>query len=191
MRSLAVILLLNIVSQYIDGQKTGIFDGEKNIGNPEKKGSSLYSPGDQSYTLSGAGYNIWFDRDEVYFLYSKLRGDFLLTANFEFKGTGKNPHRKTGWMIRETLDDNSSHITAAVHGDGLTVLQWRVSAGAQMRDPHDEIFATDSGFNVIQIERQGKSITMRAAHSGKPFVVIGSRNIPPVELKSCYGACCE
>jgi Tol biopolymer transport system component len=46
-----------------------------------------------------------------------------------------------------------------------------------MRDPHDEIFATDSGFNVIQVERQGKTITMRAAHAGKPFVVIGSRNM--------------
>jgi Tol biopolymer transport system component len=177
MRCFAMILLLNIFSQYTEGQKTGIFEGGKDIGNPEKKGSSTYLPEDQSYTIKGAGYNIWFDRDEFYFLYSKLKGDFLLTANFEFKGKGKEPHRKTGWMIRETLDDNSSHITGAVNGDGLTVLQWRVSTGAQMRDPHDEIFATDSGFNVIQVERQGKTITMRAAHAGKPFVVIGSRNM--------------
>jgi Tol biopolymer transport system component len=172
-----MILLLNIVSQFTSGQKTGIFDGGKDIGNPLKKGSSLYLSEDQSYTVRGAGYNIWFNRDEFYFLYSKLKGDFLLTANFEFKSKGKELHRKTGWMIRETLDDNSSHITAVVHGDGMTVLQWRVEAGAEMRDPHDEIFATDSGFNVVQIERQGKLITMRAAHSGKPFVVIGSHNM--------------
>jgi Tol biopolymer transport system component len=177
MKCLAALLLLNIVSQYIEGQKTGIFEGGKDIGNPEKKGLSVYVPEDQSYTIKGAGYNIWFDRDEFYYLYSKLKGDFLVTASFEFKAKGKEPHRKTGWMIRETLDDNSSHITGAVHGDGLTVLQWRVSAGAQMRDPHDEIFAADSGFNVIQLERQGKTITMRAAHAGKPFVIIGSRNM--------------
>jgi TolB protein len=56
-------------------------------------------------------------------------------------------------------------------------MQWREVAGAAMRDPQDEIFAKDSSYNVIQIERAGKNITMRAAHYGKPFDIIGSHDM--------------
>jgi Tol biopolymer transport system component len=43
-----------------------------------------------------------------------------------------------------------------------------------MRDPQDEIFAKDSSYNVIQVERAGKKIIMRAARNGKPLDIIGS-----------------
>jgi Tol biopolymer transport system component len=165
--------LLNIASA--QNSPVGIFQAHSDIGNPKKAGSATYSQADQSYTLKGAGYNIWFERDEFQYMFNKIKGDFILTANFEFQGKGTNPHRKTGWMIRESTDATSSHITATLHGSGLTVLQWRVSKGATMRDPQDEIFSKDSSFNVIQIERAGKNITMRAAHNGKPLQVIGSQ----------------
>ncbi len=152
-------------------------NANSDIGNPKKAGSSVYNKADQSYALKGAGYNIWFERDEFHYLFNKIKGDFILTANFEFIGKGNNPHRKTGWMVRETTDAKSSHISATLHGSGLTVLQWRVSQGAAMRDPQDEIFAKDSSFNVIQIERAGKKIIMRAAHTGKPFETIGSHEM--------------
>jgi len=45
-------------------------------------------------------------------------------------------------MIRETTDEKSPHITATLHGNGLTVLQWRGAAGAAMRDPQDEMFCS-------------------------------------------------
>jgi TolB protein len=159
----------------------GVFGNSQDIGNPKIKGSAVYNKPDQSYTLSGGGYNIWFERDEFHYLFNKIKGDFIMTANFEFVGKGVEAHRKTGWMIRESSDEKSPHITATLHGDGLTVLQWRGVAGAAMRDPQDEIFATDSAYNIIQIERTGKKITMRAAHAGKPLEIIGTHemeNIP-------------
>jgi Tol biopolymer transport system component len=76
-------------------------------------------------------------------------------------------------MIRESTDEKASHISATLHGDGLTVLQWRVSAGATMRDPQDELFAEGKAYNIVQLERSGKTITMRAAHTGEPFETIG------------------
>jgi TolB protein len=151
----------------------GIFQSNSDIGNPKKAGSSTYNKIDQSYTLKGGGYNIWFARDEFQYLNNKIKGDFILTANFEFVGKGVEKHRKTGWMVRETIDEKSPHITATLHGDGLTVLQWRGEAGVAMRDPQDEIFAKDSSYNVIQIERVGKKIIMRGAKIGKPFDEIG------------------
>jgi TolB protein len=171
-----IILMLSSLLNIVSAQNTpvGIFQANSDIGNPRKAGSAVYSPADQSYILKGGGYNIWFARDEFHYLFNKIKGDFIVTANFEFEGKGVNPHRKTGWMVRETTDDKSSHISATLHGSGLTVLQWRVTAGAAMRDPQDEIFSKDSTFNVIQIERAGKNIIMRAAHNGKPLETIGS-----------------
>ena len=182
MKSLIIFMLSSILT-VASAQNTpvGIFQSNSDIGNPKKSGSATYEKADQSYTMKGAGYNIWFQRDEFHFLYNKIKGDFILTANFEFVGKGNNPHRKSGWMVRETTGEKSSHISATLHGSGLTVLQWRVSEGAAMRDPEDEIFSKDSSFNVIQIERAGKNIIMRGAHNGKVLETIGSHvmdNLP-------------
>jgi TolB protein len=167
----------------------GIFQFSYDIGNPKKAGSANYNSTDQVYSLTGSGYNIWFARDEFHYLYDKIKGDFILTANFKFEGKGTESHRKTGWMLRATTDDSSPHISATLHGDGLTVMQWRDFKGAEMKDPEDEVFAKDSAFNVIQIERAGKIVFMRAAHDGKPFVIIGSyemTNLPDEILAGLF-----
>ena len=146
----------------------------KDIGNPKITGSAEYDGTNQVYTLKGGGYNIWFERDEFHFLYNKMEGDFILTANFEFTGNGVDPHRKTGWMVRASEEENAPHCTAVLHGDGLTVLQWRELKGAFMRDPEDEIFAPKPWYQILQLERKGKKIIMRAAHPGEPLQLIGS-----------------
>jgi Tol biopolymer transport system component len=174
MKYLTVFLLSTISFITADSQYLGVFQYNSDIGNPKNSGSAIYNESDQSYTLKGSGYNIWFERDEFYFLYNKIKGDFILTANFKFQGKGTEPHRKTGWMLRVSAKDNSSHISAVLHGDGLTVLQWRDSEGAPMKDPENELFAKGSNYEIIQIERSGKIITMRAAHPGEPLELIGS-----------------
>jgi hypothetical protein len=155
----------------------GIFKTATDVGDPEKTGSSHYDPISQVYTLNGGGYNIWFNRDEFHFLNLPVKGDFILTANFEFVGEGVDPHRKVGLMIRESIDEEASHISATLHGDGLTVLQWRELRGAYMRDPQDEIFTKKTHYSILQLERKGKVITMRAAHEGEPLQLIGAKTM--------------
>ncbi|MCU0381694.1 MAG: hypothetical protein MUE58_10945, partial [Chitinophagaceae bacterium] len=147
------------------------------IGNPALKGTYKYDSRDQSYTLSGGGYNIWFNRDEFQFLHTGIKGDFILTANFAFPSTAGDAHKKVGWMIRESLQDDASHISATYHADGLTALQWRVLRGAYMRDPEDEIFSTKKHPQVMQLERTGNTITMRVANPGEPLQVVGSQEM--------------
>ena len=190
MKYLFIIMLSTLVNiASAQNSPVGIFQANSDIGNPKAAGSANYNLTDQSYTLKGGGYNIWFERDEFHFLYNKIKGDFIMTANFEFVGKGTEAHRKTGWMIRESTDEKSMHISATLHGNGLDVLQWRGSTGIAMRDPQDEIFATDSSYSVLQVERAGKNIIMRAAHAGKPFIVIGSHemeNMPDEVLAGLF-----
>ncbi|MFH0842238.1 MAG: hypothetical protein V1903_06415 [Bacteroidota bacterium] len=182
MKKLIPLLILAFLAlDSIYGQTAGIFDNSRDIGNPAKAGTSSYEPSDQSYKLKGSGYNIWFERDEFHFLYNEIKGDFIMTANFRFSGEGKEPHRKTGWMLRTTTDENSQHISAVLHGDGLTLMQWRDFKGAEMKDPEDQIFSKGSGYEILQIERAGRIIYMRAALPGKPLENIGSyemENLP-------------
>jgi TolB protein len=168
-------ILLFSVSLVLSAQnnKIGIFQFNSDIGNPALKGSGSYDQTAQEYSIKGSGYNIWFERDEFFFLFNKIKGDFIITANFEFKGDGKVLHRKTGIMIRESDEANASHISATLHGDGLTVLQWRELKGAFMRDPEDEIFSPKSKYGILQIERSRSKIIMRAAHFGEPLQLIG------------------
>jgi TolB protein len=161
-------LLFTGLSLSASAQNTlGIFEGSQDIGTGVKPGSATYVPATQQYILSGAGYNIWFDHDEFRYAYKKMKGDFLLYTRADFVGqNGVDPHRKVGWMVRKSLDGNSAQVNAVEHGDGLTSLQYRKTAGATT----EEIKSKITHANVIQLERKGNTYTMRVAEFGKPFV---------------------
>ena len=154
----------------------GIFDDHTDIGNPKMSGSASYDEATQSYRIAGAGSNIWFNRDEFHFIYKKLKGDFILTADFEFSGDTASAigHRKIGWMIRESTDEGAASANACKHIDGLVVLQWRPYKGMFMRDPEEERFYAKKGGQTIQLTRVGKTITMKIAHPGEPLQLVGS-----------------
>jgi len=173
MRALFVIINLLIVTIIFAQNPVGIFSNHSDIGKPKLSGSIIYNSEDQSYNLKGAGYNIWFGRDEFHYAFNKLKGDFILTANFKMLGKGVDPHRKIGWMVRAGEGDDAAHMTATVHGDGMIALQWRRMRGAHMRDPQDEIFTKKSATEVVQLERLGKVFIMRVAHPGEPLQEIG------------------
>ncbi len=159
-------------------QPIGYFQNNSDIGKPEISGSASYDEQHQEYVIKGSGYNIWFDKDEFNYTFNKIKGNFTITANFEFVGKGTDPHRKIGWMVRESIDANSAHASATLHGDGLTLLQWREIKGASMRDPEDQIFSKKHNYKILQLERTGNTIIMRAAHLGEPLQVIGSHTFP-------------
>lgn len=176
----ALILLLFPAIMWFTGacaqHPLGIFDDHADIGNPKLAGSASYDEATQTYSIAGSGSNIWFNRDEFHFLYKKIKGDFILTADFEFTGdtAASVGHRKIGWMIRESTDEGAASYNACKHIDGLTLLQWRPYRGMYMRDPEEEIFFSKRGGQTIQLERIGKMITMRIAHPGEPLQDVGS-----------------
>ena len=175
MKNFNFIISLILFSQNLGAQ--GIFEIQTDIGKPKNAGSTVYDKQKQSYHLKGSGYNIWFQRDEFQYAYNKIKGDFILTANFSFEGKGTDAHRKIGWMVRESTDEDASHISAVLHGDGLTVLQWRALRGAYMRDPEDEIFALKKNYSILQLERKGEKFILRAAHVGEPLQHIGTHEM--------------
>ncbi|ADB37957.1 TolB family protein [Spirosoma linguale] len=182
MKKLRVNLLFSIVCLALGTARTvlaqkqdlGVFDGHGDIGAVLKPGSAAYNPKTHTYELSGSGYNVWFDHDEFHFMWKRMKGDFILYTRAALVGKGVDPHRKVGWMVRSSLDGKSPHINAVEHGDGLTSLQFRRTAGANT----EEIRSKITGADVIQLERKGNTYTMRVAKFGEPFVTEQVTDLP-------------
>lgn len=149
------------------------FTGD-HIGNPKVQGNHQYDEKTQSFTLTGAGYNIWFDRDEFYYVSKAVKGDFILTARVEFTGKGVNAHRKAGLMIRTSKEDNAVYMDAALHGDGLTAMQYREIHGGTTLEKRALKVMPD----VLQLERIGNICIMRIAKDGSPLEVVSSLAVP-------------
>jgi Tol biopolymer transport system component len=118
---------------------------------------------------------MWFGHDEFHFVYKQLMGDFILSARGRFLGDGTDQHRKLGWMIRRSLEPNAPYADVAVHGDGLTSMQFRRAAGHETEEKKSSI----RGADVIQLERRGGTFVMSVARFGQPFV---SESLDDVDL---------
>ena len=162
----AAFLFLVLVSAASAQSRLDIFENHTDVGAPAKPGSTVYIPETRQFVISGAGANVWADRDEFQFCWKKMTGDFILYARAEFLGNWVDYHRKVGWMVRKNLDSNSPHVNAVEHGDGLTSLQFRRTAGAQTEE--HKLKMTKA--NILQLERRGDVYIMRAAVYGQPFL---------------------
>ena len=145
----------------------GIFDNQSDVGDIKRTGNVAYDEKNQAYTIEGSGQNIWGKHDGFHFVYKKIKGDFIVRANVAFIGKGVEDHRKIGWMVRSSLDSTASHVSAAVHGDGLTSLQYRKASDSAT----DEMRSSVKGADVIQLERKGNTYIMSVAKNGELFTV--------------------
>jgi TolB protein len=140
-----------------------IFDGQTDIGHPSHIGKVEFNKQSGEYTVSGGGSNMWFSADAFNFVWKKVSGDVSLAADINFQGTGGDPHRKGCLLVRQTLEPDSPYADAALHGDGLTSLQYRESKGARTY----EIQANASGPKRLRIEKRGKYVSMSIAKAGE------------------------
>lgn len=147
---------------------TGLFDGHLDIGSTKQAGGLEYEAATGQYRIFGAGSNIWGRSDAFHFAWKSIQGDFILRARLAFEGEGTDPHRKIGWMVRESLRPDAAHMSGALHGDGLTSLQWRPESAAET----SEITAPLQAPDIIQLERRGNRFTLSAAKDGEPWVTV-------------------
>jgi Tol biopolymer transport system component len=143
----------------------GIFDSHTDVGRPGRSGSASYDAQRQEYLLAGSGQNMWNDRDDFHFVWKRLTGNFILSTRARFIGAGVEEHRKIGWTIRPSLEPNGAHVTAALHGNGLTSLQFRRTTGGTTEEAKSRDSLPDPDA-VIQLERRDGVYLMSVARFG-------------------------
>jgi TolB protein len=116
--------------EFARSAELGLFDNETDIGNPAKAGHAVFEPISGTYSISGGGENMWFTNDSFHFVWKKVTGDLALHAAIVWQNAGGNAHRKGCLMVRQSLEPDSPYVDVAVHGDGLTSLQFRETPGA-------------------------------------------------------------
>ena len=93
----------------------GIFEGNVDIGNVGHAGSVVFSSSDSTYAVSGGGTNMWFDSDQLHYVWKKATGDISIAADIEWVGEGVDSHRKACLIFRQDLDTSSVYVDVAVH----------------------------------------------------------------------------
>lgn len=142
-----------------------VFECENDIGTVSVPGRMKYDETSDIYTLTAAGANMWFGKDAFFLVWMKVEGDFEISGDIDFVGEGVNPHRKLGFMIREDLSEDCAYADIAVHGDGLTSLQYRPARGAET---FGEASVEGKAPTAIALARRGNVISARSGQGVLP-----------------------
>jgi Tol biopolymer transport system component len=153
-----------------DAGSVGIFEAHGDIGTVLHPGSITFDRVAKSYTVSASGENMWFAKDAFHFAWKKVTGDCALAADIAFVGKGTDPHRKACLMLRQSLDADAAYVDAAIHGDGLTSLQFRDAKGGATH----EVQANVSAPVRLRIEKRGKYALMYLAAKGEELKFSGA-----------------
>jgi Tol biopolymer transport system component len=168
---LSVIFILSMSTKSVFGDSTnlGIFSNQADIGKVGIAGSADFNPATSEYFIAGGGENMWFTNDAFHFVWKKMSGDFTLTADVKFVGTNGNPHRKACLLVRQSLKPDSVYADVALHGSGLTALQYRDTPD----DTTHEIQSNISAPTRMRIEKRGDYISMWLAAAGEDLKPAG------------------
>jgi hypothetical protein len=149
----------------------GVFDGQSDIGGAVIPGSASFDPGTGKYTVTSAGYNIWYNRDEFRYLWKKMSGDVSLAADVSFPNPEGYGDRKAVFVIRQDLDDDSKEAMTALHGAGLIHLAQRPEKNANLKESHrvESSVHKDGSTERIGIEKRGDSFALFVSLNGEPM----------------------
>jgi Tol biopolymer transport system component len=148
----------------------GVFGNQADVGEVASAGSASFDSG--TYRLTASGANIWGGADAFHYVWTQRSGDLHVAADIEFEGTGGDPHRKAGLMIRQNLTPGSPYADVMVHGDGMVALQYR-----EVQDgPTRQIVSAASHPSRVRLEREGDFVYFSVAgtdgalrHAGGSF----------------------
>lgn len=171
---LLVLLCVSVTSaDQLESRQLGLFESQGDVGTTPLKGAAEFNAATSEYRITGGGENIWGTADAFHFLWKRMSGDVTITADVAFVGKGAVGHRKAVLIVRQSLDADSAYVDIALHGDGLTSLQFRETPGAETREVRSEVRAPTR----LRLERRGNRFTMSVGQPGPDLATA-----PPVTV---------
>src|SRR3954447_13753014 len=189
MRKFIFVLVLAFFSIPIcQSQSLGIFTEHSDVGSVLHSGSTTYDPSKNAYTLVGSGENMWATADAFQFAWKKISGDMEISADISFLNSGGNEHKKAVLMLRQSLDADSVYADVALHGNGLTSLQFRDEKGKITSEVESKMSAPAR----LRITRVGKYVYISLAQQGSDVHFAGGSVRIPLgdeEIYAGIGVC--
>jgi regulation of enolase protein 1 (concanavalin A-like superfamily) len=141
------------------------------IGAVGAAGSATYNGG--TFTVSGAGADIWNSADAFRFVYTTLAGDGSIVADVTSVQYVAN-WTKAGVMMRESLDPGSKHAFMLVSAGKGLAFQRRVSTNGLSTNTAGPAAAAPY---FVKLTRSGSTITAMVSSNGSTWTTVGSDTI--------------
>ena len=165
----------------VQAQRFGIFSSQSDIGSVLHAGSASYNATSRTYTLKGSGENMWMRKDSFHYLWKKTSGDIALSATIRFPSEGGSAHKKAALVIRQSLEPDAVYADAALHGLGLTALQYRSAKSDVTGDIELNFKSIEDAPTALRIEKRGNHITMYISSHGEPMHLSGASTLVSIE----------
>jgi hypothetical protein len=142
-------------------------------------GGVTYDAASQTYTVTGAGADIWGNADQFQYVFKNLAGDGTMVARVTNIGPGSNTWAKAGVMIRQSLAVGSTHaaMVLSANSDGTAgngySYQRRLVADAASSSNDGTAPAIKPPY-WVQIARKGNVFTASVSPDGKTWTQVGT-----------------
>ena len=145
----------------------------QDIGAVAITGNASFDPASNTFSVKGAGADIWGTADAFHFAYRTMTGDGVIVARVATV-PNTNAWTKAGVMIRETLDPGSTHALMLVSFSKGLLFERRQMTGA--------ITVGTAGALVgapywVKLERIGNSFNAYSSPDGATWTLVGSDTI--------------
>ena len=147
-------LFLGLAPLAASAAGVGAFSDVSDVGRVNRPVEARFDSAAGAYVVSAGGENMWGTHDAFGFVWKQARGDLTLMARVELQGESTQGHRKAGVMFRQSLVPDAVYADVVVHGDGLTSLQYRATAGGETR----EIQCAMKAPAAVRLEKRGEYI---------------------------------
>ena len=144
------------------------------IGSVGVAGTSEYDQATQTFTIKGAGADVWGSNDAFQFAYQQLTGDGTIIARVASMSNNA-AWVKAGVMIRATLTANSAHAFMLESFSKGLAFQRRVATGGLTTSTAGALAAAPYW---VRLDRAGDVFTASQSIDGATWVAVGTETIP-------------
>jgi len=155
-----------------DGWKAmDIYKNKSDIGLP---GSTSYKNG--AFSVTAAGYNIWYGSDGFHYVYKQMSGDGEITARVKSMD-GTHVYAKAGIMVREKLTANSKMVVNAVEPYSMCQFVWRSKDNGGCEFAVNEGAAHLFGPYWVKLVRKGENFIGYESADGKNWTLLYQKKV--------------
>jgi len=138
------------------------------VGAPRLAGSASYAGG--TFTINGAGDDIWGEADQSHFVHQSLSGDGEIVVRVTDQESGTDGWAKAGVMVKQSSAAGASYALLAVTPEHGATLQYDFDndAGSVPYTP---------GQAWLKLQRSGDTVTGYVSSDGQVWTEVGSATV--------------
>ena len=143
------------------------------VGQTGMTGSAAFASG--TFTVRGAGADIWGNADGFQFVNQAVSGDFTLTARVSNQ-QNTSTYAKAGIMLRDSLSSSGANVLLDMRPTGDFEFMTRASDGASETYLGTASLAAPAW---VRLARAGSTVTASVSADGATWTTIGSASFTP------------